>query len=134
MIRALLVDDHPALRAGLWSVLRAEPGFTPIATADSAQEALGQLARWDIDVAIVDYHLPDEDGLSLCWRMKATDDPPRVLVYSAYADADLALPAVAAGADGLASKAAPAGDLFDVIRLVARGDRVVPPISSELLT
>lgn len=129
MIRSLLVDDHPALRAGLHSVLKAEPGFTPVAAAASAAEARAELRRWDVDVAIVDYHLPDEDGLSLCWRIRAAGDTPRVLVYSAYADGDLVLPAIAAGADGLASKAAPADELFDAIRLVARGHRVMPAIA-----
>ena len=134
MIRTLLIDDHPAMRIGLSAVLRAEPGFSPVATVASADEGVAELARRDTDVAIVDYNLPEEDGLSACLRIKAMEGPPRVLVYSAYATAELALPALAAGADGLASKTAPAAEIFDVIRLVARGRRVMPPVPAELLS
>jgi DNA-binding NarL/FixJ family response regulator len=59
--------------------------------------------------------------------------PPRVLVYSAYADAALAIPAALAGADGVVHKGAPALELYEAIRLVARGERVRPPLSRELL-
>jgi DNA-binding NarL/FixJ family response regulator len=59
--------------------------------------------------------------------------PPKVLLYSAYADASLVIPSMLAGADGVVNKGAPANELYDAIRTVARGDRVVPPLSRELL-
>jgi DNA-binding NarL/FixJ family response regulator len=133
MIRILLVDDHPALRAGLHTVLRTEPGLVPVGAAATAQEAQVAIERHRPDVVIADYQLPDEDGLLLCRRIKATEDPPRVLIYSAYAGAALAIPALVAGADGIASKTAEAGELFEAIRLVARGHSVLPPVSRELL-
>ena len=55
------------------------------------------------------------------------------MLYSAYAEAALTIPARLAGADGLVSKSAPANELYDAIRRVARGERVLPPISRELL-
>lgn len=133
MIRILLVDDHPALRAGLHTVLRTEPGLVPVGAAASAHEALADLDRLSPDVVVADYHLPDEDGLLLCRRIKAAQDPPRVLIYSAYADAALAIPARAAGADGIASKGADADELFEAVRMVARGHSVLPPVPRELL-
>jgi DNA-binding NarL/FixJ family response regulator len=56
-----------------------------------------------------------------------------VLLYSAYADASLVIPSMLAGADGVVNKGAPANELYDAIRTVARGERVVPPLSRELL-
>ena len=82
---------------------------------------------------MLDYHLPPADGLVLCRRIKRTIPAPAVLLYSAYADASLVIPAGLAGADGLVNKGAPANELYDAIRSVARGDRVLPPISRELL-
>lgn len=133
MIRTLLVDDHPALRAGLGTVLRAEPGIVPVAVVATAGEALTEVERWDPDVAVVDYHLQDGDGLSLCRRLKSRSDPPAVLVYSGYADAQLTIPALVAGADGVVNKVTPAEDLFEAIRIVAKGDPIMPPVSRELL-
>ncbi|HEV2075174.1 MAG TPA: response regulator transcription factor [Thermoleophilaceae bacterium] len=133
MIRVLLVDDHPALRAGLYAVLRAEPGIVPQAAASSPTEALAQIERDRPDIVLADYHLQEGDGLTLCHRLKSRPDPPRVLIYSAYADTQLTIPAIVAGADGVANKAAPAEELFDAIRVISKGGTLLPPVPRELL-
>ncbi len=133
MIRILIVDDHPAMRAGLTAVLRAEAGFVPLDAAASETDLWPTLNRTKPDVVVLDYHLPGDDGLVLCRRIKRVLPAPAVLLYSAYADAALTIPARLAGVDGLVSKSAPASELYDAIRRVARGERVLPPISRELL-
>jgi DNA-binding NarL/FixJ family response regulator len=133
MIRVLLVDDHPALRAGLYTVLRAEPGIVPQAAVASPSEALEEMERGRPDLVLLDYHLQEGDGLSLCLRLKTSPDPPHVLIYSAYADTRLTIPAMVAAADGVANKAGPAEDLFDAIRTISRGGSLLPPVSRELL-
>ncbi|HEV2074850.1 MAG TPA: response regulator transcription factor [Thermoleophilaceae bacterium] len=133
MIRVLLVDDHPALRAGLYAVLRAEPGIVPQAAVSSPTEALAQIERDRPDIVLADYHLQEGDGLTLCHRLKSRPDPPRVLIYSAYADTRLTIPAMVAGADGVANKAAPAEELFDAIRVISKGGTLLPPVPRELL-
>ncbi|HEV2060969.1 MAG TPA: response regulator transcription factor [Solirubrobacteraceae bacterium] len=133
MIRILIVDDHPAMRAGLIAVLRAEPGFVPLDAAHSDRDLWPMLNRTRPDVVVLDYHLPGDDGLVLCRRIKRQMPAPAVLLYSAHADAGLTIPARLAGVDGLVSKSAPANELYDAIRRVARGERVLPPISRELL-
>ena len=133
MIRILIVDDHPALRAGLTAVLRAEPGLVPLDAVASEGELWPALKRTTPDVVVLDYHLPSADGLQLCRRLKRTLSPPAVLIYSAYADASLVIAARLAGADGLVNNGAPAKELYDAIRTVARGGPVMPPISRELL-
>jgi DNA-binding NarL/FixJ family response regulator len=132
MIRLLIVDDHPAMRAGLTAVLRAEPGMVPLASA-SADDLEPAVHRTKPDVVLLDYHLPGADGLRLCRRLKRHAPAPAVLLYSAYADKSLVIGAVLAGADGLLNKSAPAPELFDALRSVARGERVLPPIPRELL-
>ena len=133
MIRILIVDDHPALQAGLTAVLRGEPGFVPIGTAESEFELWPALARTRPDVVLLDYHVPPSDGLTLCRQIKRQIPAPAVLLFSAYADANLAIPARLAGADGLVNKAASAHELRDAIRSVAKGGEVMPPITRELL-
>ena len=133
MIRILIVDDHPAMRAGLSAALRAEPSLVPLNVASSVADLWPTLNRTKPDVVVLDYHLPGDDGLVLCRRIKRQVPPPAVLLYSAYADASLTIPARLAGVDGLINKSAPANELYDAIRRVARGERVLPPISRELL-
>ena len=133
MIRVALIDDHPALVAGLTAVLRAEPGIVPVGTAADGAEAEHLLYQTQPDLVLLDYHLPRGDGLQLCQRIKRRVPAPKVLIYSAYADAWLGFAARAAGADGVASKAAPARELYELIRRVARGESVLPPVSAEHL-
>jgi DNA-binding response OmpR family regulator len=62
------------------------------------------LYRTAPDVLVVDYRLPDEDGLSLCLRVGAGVAAPALLVHSAFADGWLTVPALIAGAHGVVHK------------------------------
>jgi DNA-binding NarL/FixJ family response regulator len=133
-IRVLVVDDHPAVRTGLLAMLADEPGIEPAGAAPSAGEAH---ERWLADgerpdVVLVDYHLPDEDGLSLCLWLKSRDPAPAVVIYSASADEALALPALVAGADGLLGKSADPAEIGEVLRAVASGRRCLPPVAPHV--
>lgn len=133
MIRILVVDDHPAMRAGLVAVLQAEHDLVPLDSASSVTDLWPALHSTKPDVVVLDYHMPGDDGLVVCRRIKRELPAPAVLLYSAYADATLTIPARLAGVDGLVNKSVPASELFDAIRRVARGERVLPAIARELL-
>jgi DNA-binding NarL/FixJ family response regulator len=133
VIRVVIVDDHPALRTGVWSMLRVEPGFQPAGAASGADDALEHAAAERPDVMLVDYRLQGDNGLLLCHRLQSLEQRPRVLVYSAYPEAELAVPALLAGADGVMSKAAAPDTLVDAIRRVARGRPVFPHIGPQRL-
>jgi DNA-binding NarL/FixJ family response regulator len=130
MIRIAVIDDHPALRAGLHTVLETEPGLVFVGESSGDEESVWPLLRrTKPDLVLLDYHLPHSDGLQLCHRIKQQMVAPRVLVYSAYASPALALAAALARADGLMDKGSGARELFDAIRLVHRGETLLPPIS-----
>lgn len=131
MIRILVVDDHPAMRMGLGSVLRREPGLVVCALAAGGQEAVDALGL-EPDVALVDYQLGEEDGISVGRQLKERVPGLRVLVYSAHASRGLALPARLSGADGVLDKGAPADELLAAIREVARGRAIFPRAALEL--
>lgn len=133
MIRILIVDDHPAVRAGLVAVLRSEPGLVPVGAAADEQEGWRLAQRARPDLVLLDLHLPGGDSLVLCRRVKALDRRAHVLIYSAFADDELTVPATLAGADGILDKTEPMLELFDAIRRVARGERLLAPITPERL-
>lgn len=133
MIRVLIVDDHPAMRAGLTAVLRAEPGVLPLGAVASAGDIPGLVRRTVPDVVVLDYHLPSDDGLAVCRRLKREAPASRVLLYSAFTDAALVVPAILAGADGLLNKGVPAAQLCDAVRSLARGERVLPPVTRAFM-
>jgi DNA-binding NarL/FixJ family response regulator len=131
MIRIAVIDDHPALRAGLRTVIDAEPGLVFVGESAGDDESLWPLLRrTDPDLVLLDYHLPHSDGLQVCHRIKRALNAPKVLVYSAYAGPGLALPAALAGADGLLDKGLAARELFEAIRLAHRGERLLGSPSS----
>ncbi|HWH93734.1 MAG TPA: response regulator transcription factor [Baekduia sp.] len=120
MIRVLVVDDHPVLRAGLEAVLRAEPGFACVGGAEDGETMWRLLRRARPDVVVLDHRLGDEDGIELCRQLRAEPQPPSVLLYTADPGAALERLALAAGASGLIDKAVDVGALFDAIRVAGR--------------
>lgn len=133
MIRVAIVDDHHALRLGLHTALRSEPGIVPVGTASNGAELAPMLYSTQPDVVLLDYNLPDADGLTLCQRIKADPPWPAVILYSAFADASMTVPAIVAGADGILHKGVAARELFEAIRRVAGGCEALPPVSEPLL-
>ena len=133
MISVVVADDHPAVRAGLVALLKLEPGIVPVAAASHGVEAIDRCRSWDPDVALLDYHLPDMDGLSVCRALRGGPKPPALVLYSAFADERLALPAALLGVHAVVPKTIPTDDLFEVIRRAARGEGALAA-SPALLT
>jgi DNA-binding NarL/FixJ family response regulator len=131
--RIAIVDPQPAVRAGLVMLLRAEPGLVPVGNAAGVADAGDLLARGRPDVVLLEHRLLDGDGIALCRRIRSARSAPRVILYTASPDGELELLARIAGADGLVDKAAAPADLFDAIRLVARGETALPPLTREQL-
>jgi DNA-binding NarL/FixJ family response regulator len=131
-IRCLVVDDHPAILAGLRGLLASESDFEVVRALDSAEAAAEAAEQERLDVAIVDYQLPGHSGLWLSRKLKRLPEPPAVLIYSAFSDYMLAAACVVAEADGLLSKAALGTDLYTAIRRAAMGLSRLPPVPSTL--
>jgi DNA-binding NarL/FixJ family response regulator len=133
MTRIVVVDPQPAVRAGLAMMLRTEPGLVPVGSAVGAGDGLELVERQRPDIVLLDPHLLDGDGLATCRRLRSGEHPPRVVLYSSDADPTLAVTARVAGADGLIDKSAPPAELFEAIRVVARGGVALPPIGRKEL-
>jgi DNA-binding NarL/FixJ family response regulator len=131
VIRVLIIDDHPAVRSGVASVVRAEPGLVLVGSCSGVEEAVAVSGRTEVTVAVIDYDLGDGDGLNLCMRFRRRNI--RTLIYSAYDERALAAASQLAGADGLLSKTAGGEELCETIRRVARGTAVFPQLDREVL-
>jgi DNA-binding NarL/FixJ family response regulator len=134
MIRLVDVDDHPAVLAGLLTVLEREVGVTACGAARGAGSAVEEVRNAGPDLVLTDFQLEDGDGLSLCRTLSLEPEPPRVLLYSAYADERLAAAALVAGAEGLVAKGAPVDDILEAVRLGSRGELVLPRLPEQVLT
>jgi DNA-binding NarL/FixJ family response regulator len=118
LIRAVVVDDHPAMRAGISAVLAEAPDIEASGEAASAGDLWPLVQRTAPDVVVMDWHLPGDDGLVLCHRLKRLHPGIRVVLFSAYADEWLVGPALLAQADALLAKSAPAPTFYETLRSV----------------
>jgi DNA-binding NarL/FixJ family response regulator len=134
-IRVLVVDDHPAVREGMQSMFEREPGIVVVGTAATAGEAHAMwpvIERTPVDVVLVDHHLPDEDGLSLCLWLTTRAHAPAVVIAAATADEALALPAAVAGASAVWAKTADPFGLPRILRAATAGERSLPGVSPSV--
>jgi two-component system response regulator DevR len=132
MLRVALLDDHPAVLAGLRRLIDSEPDLAVAAAASSAAKLARELDGLRPDVLVVDYDLARDDGLSHCRRIKSRPQPPAVIIYSAYAGSALTLAARAAQADGVVDKAGPVPALLSAIRRVANGEIVISSVPRDV--
>ncbi|WP_430646604.1 response regulator [Agromyces sp. GXS1127] len=134
MIRLLLSDDHPIVRAGMRALLEAEEDLHVVGEASSAEEAVRLAAEPGIDLVLMDLQFPGAlQGVDATRRIRSQPDAPRVLVLTNYdTDADI-LGAIEAGASGYLLKDAPPNELVAAIRAAAAGESALAPAVASRL-
>jgi DNA-binding NarL/FixJ family response regulator len=117
-IRLLLVDDHAAFRMPLALILEREPDLVVVAQAGSLAEARALLAGSidRVDVALIDLHLPDGDGIEIMRDVRTTYPRGRILVLTAVIDRAHHARAIDAGAAAILSKSAQPADIVAQVR------------------
>lgn len=121
VIRLVLADDHALLLEGLRALLHAEPDLRVLATASDGERALDAVRRFKPEVAVLDAHMPYQDGLACLRQIRAEQLPVHVIVLVGTDTAQLLRAAMEAGADGLVLKSDPPAKFFAAIRHVAAG-------------
>lgn len=137
MIRLLIADDHPIVRAGLVALFALEEDIDVIAEAATPDEAVSAAEHSNPDVVLMDLQFGAQaatTGADATRRIRALDAAPYVLVLTNYdSDADI-LGAVEAGASGYLLKDAPPHELAAAVRAAAAGESALAPvIASRLL-
>lgn len=127
MIRLLIADDHPVVRAGLRALFATEPDLEVVADAATGDEAV-ERSRTGVDIVLMDLQFgAGIQGAEATRRIRAVDGAPHVLVLTNYdTDADI-LGAVEAGASGYLLKDAPPAELIAAVRAAARGESALAP-------
>ncbi len=129
MTRVLIVDDHPVVLRGLSSLIASDEGLEIIGVAGTVAEAIA-LAGVP-DVAVIDLHLPDGDGIRLGAELKARWPELRVLILTMNADSNSVVRSVGAGLDGYLLKDADPEELLSAIHSAANGLLVLGRGASE---
>ena len=136
MIRIVVADDHPIVRAGITALFALEDDIEVIAEASTPDEAVAAAERENPDVVLMDLQFGasvDITGADATHRIRALDAAPYVLVLTNYdSDADI-LGAVEAGASGYLLKDAPPHELTAAVRAAAAGESALAPIIASRL-
>ncbi len=130
MIRLLLADDHPVVRAGLRALFSAEPDMEVVAEAATAGDAVRACATVRVDLVLMDLQFgpgASVQGVDATRMLRAAERPPRVLILTNYdTDADI-LGAIEAGASGYLLKDSPPEELIAAVRAAAAGESALAP-------
>jgi DNA-binding NarL/FixJ family response regulator len=129
VIRILLVDDHPVVRAGLRALIDGQDDLSVVGEADGRAGALELVAADRPDVVLMDLSLGSgaAGGAEVTAELRGLAGPPEVLVLTTYDTESDILRALEAGARGYLLKDAPPEELFAGIRATARGETVLAP-------
>jgi DNA-binding NarL/FixJ family response regulator len=127
MIRMVLVDDQPIIRAGMRMLCESSDDLEVIGEADDGQKALHTIDQRPPDVVVMDLRMPGMDGVTATERITGTHPGVKVLVLTTFDDDDHLYAALHAGASGFMAKDASPEDVLAGIRAVAKGDGAYSP-------
>lgn len=130
----LVVDDHRLFRDGLLTVLKRIEGLTRILEAGDGKQAEQIINEHEVDLALVDFHLPDTTGPVLTRAIKNIAPETPVIIMSGAEDAAMIRSAVSNGSSGFLPKSMEPDELIDAINLVLQGEIYIPPSLSEKLS
>jgi len=135
MIRVLIADDQPLIRAGLRGILELEGDFEVVGEASTGAQAVELARDHPVDVVLMDIRMPEMDGIEATAAICA--DPRlagvRVLVLTTFETDEHVLAALRAGASGFMGKGAEPQGFIDAIRVVARGESLLSPVATRSL-
>jgi DNA-binding NarL/FixJ family response regulator/signal transduction histidine kinase len=133
MIRLLLVDDQPYIRDSLRIILEQQPDFEIIGLTENGEQAVSFCEQEQPHVVLMDLNMPGMDGAEATKLIKQKWPGVRVLILTTFQETDMAVEALQNGADGYLLKSTEPQELFEGIRLVHRGVKMITPDITNVL-
>jgi DNA-binding NarL/FixJ family response regulator len=131
--RLLLVDDHAIVRLGLITLLNDQPDMEVVAEASTASEGVRAVEKFKPDVVLMDIRLPGEGGIEATRQITARFPESKVVMLTSFADDDLVIRAISAGAVGYVLKQVGNEELLRAIQAAARGEALIDPSTTAKL-
>jgi DNA-binding NarL/FixJ family response regulator len=129
MIRVLLADDQPLIRAGFRALLKHTDDIEVVGEATNGEQAASLAATTRPDVVLMDIRMPGTDGLEATRRIAGNDDlaDVRVLILTTFESDEYVYEALRSGASGFVVKDTEPADLIQAVRVIAAGDALLSP-------
>ncbi|MET7683005.1 response regulator transcription factor [Streptomyces sp. NPDC005423] len=132
-IRVLLVDDHQVVRRGLRTFLEVQDDIEVVGEAADGAEGVDRAEELKPDVVLMDVRMPGTDGIEALRRLRALDNPARVLIVTSFTEQRTVIPALRAGAAGYVYKDVDPDALAGAIRSVHAGHILLQPEAAHAL-
>jgi DNA-binding NarL/FixJ family response regulator len=127
VIRVVIVDDQPVVRAGAARILGPADGFEVVAECDDGDEVVAAVAAHRPDLVLMDVRMRRVDGVTAARSLDRSGGAPPVLMFTTFDDDDVLWGALDAGAAGFILKDSSAEDLIAAARAVAGGAAWLDP-------
>jgi DNA-binding NarL/FixJ family response regulator len=131
--RILLVDDHDIVRLGLMTLLNDRPDMEVVGEASTAAEAVRAVESLAPDVVLMDIRLPGEGGIEATRQVTKKFPNAKVVMLTSFADDELVMRAISAGAVGYVLKQVGNEELIRAIQAAARGEALLDPSTTARL-
>lgn len=131
--RILLVDDHAIVRLGLMTLLNDQPDMEVVAEASTSAEAVRAVEKFKPDVVLMDIRLPGEGGIEATRQVTSRFPDSKVVILTSFADDELVVRAISAGAVGYVLKQVGNEELLRAIQAAARGESLLDPSTTARL-
>ena len=131
--RVVLVDDHELVRLGLRTLIDDQPDLEVVGEAGTAAEAIRVVERTRPDVALMDIRIPGEGGIEATRQITARFPHTKVVMLTSFADDELVVRAIGAGAVGYVLKQVGNEELLRAIGAAARGEALLDPSTTARL-
>lgn len=125
-VSVVVADDHPIFLEGLVRGLSLSGVITVAGEASSGRAALEVIRREKPRVAVIDYRMPEVDGIAVTRAVKRDKLPTRVLIISATSESALVFKALQVGAAGYMNKTSSRSEIVNAVMKIAKGGTVVP--------
>lgn len=129
-IRVVIVDDHRVLAELLTAALSMSDDVAVLESVGTATDAIARVGALQPDVVILDYDLPDSDGVSAVSSIKDACTTCRVLMLTSYTDPVILSDALDAGCDGFVTKRNGASEILSAVLAVASDET---PVSADMV-
>jgi len=133
VIRVVLADDQPVVRAGLRMIFEAHDDVEIVVEADDGQEAVALVRDLEPDVVLMDIRMPQLDGIEAARRITASQLSTRVIVLTTYGVDENVYAALKAGATGFLLKTDHPDYLVHAVRTAASGTALLGPETTTRL-
>ncbi|MER7821817.1 response regulator transcription factor [Streptomyces sp. NPDC054945] len=127
VIRVVIADDEPLIRAGIRMILTSAPDIEVVAEAANGREAVDLARSHAPDVMLLDIQMPVMDGLSALGELRRAVPEVRALILTTFGEKENVLRALGEGGAGFLLKDSAPGELIGAVRAAAAGDAYLSP-------